>query len=108
MKNNDTSDKELFQKAKPEIFQRGRELRKVMTTAEKILWNELRRKKINNLRFRRQHPLAKFVVDFYCHEKRLVIELDGPIHDTKESKEKDKYRTEALEQMGLKVIRFRN
>ncbi len=108
MKNKTTSDKELFLKATPQIFHKGRELRKIMTTAEKILWNELRGKKINNLRFRRQHPLAKFVVDFYCHSKRLVIELDGTVHDSNEAKEKDKSRTDALNEMGLKVIRFKN
>ncbi len=103
-----TSDKELFQNAKPEIFEKGRILRKVMTTAEKILWNELRGKKINGLRFRRQHQVSRFVVDFYCHEKKLVIELDGEVHNSDESKERDQSRTEALESIGLRVIRFKN
>ncbi len=103
-----TSDKELFQNATPVIFKLGRDLRKNMTKAEVILWNVIRGKNLKDLRFRRQHPIAKFVVDFYCHEKKLVIELDGNVHDTEEAKEKDKLRSELLEQLGLKVIRFRN
>ncbi len=106
MKMKSTSNKELFQRATPEIFQRGRELRRIMTHAEKILWNELRGKKLKNLKFRRQHPCAKFILDFYCHEKRMVIELDGKVHKTQ--KEKDDSRTDALREMGFKVIRFRN
>ncbi len=109
MKNNNrTSDADFFKNAKPEIFALGRKLRKQLTVAEKILWRELRGKKVNGLRFRRQHPISRFVVDFYCHEKKLVIELDGEIHDTKEAKEKDESRTLALETLGLRVIRFRN
>lgn len=103
-----SSDKELFQKAKPEIFQRGRELRKEMTSAEKILWDALRGKKLNGLRFRRQHPMSRFILDFYCHEKRLVIELDGEVHDSKEVIERDESRTIAIGQLRLKVIRFKN
>ncbi|MDQ3022345.1 MAG: endonuclease domain-containing protein [Bacteroidota bacterium] len=109
MKNmNRTSDADFFKNAKPEIFASGRKLRKQMTAAEIILWRELRGKKVNGLRFRRQHPVSRFVVDFYCHEKKLVIELDGEVHDSKEAKEKDESRTFALESLGLKVIRFRN
>ncbi len=103
-----TSDKALFQKASVEIFQAGRKLRKNMTLAEKILWRELRGKKLKSLRFRRQHPIGSFVVDFYCHEKKLVIELDGEVHDSNEAKQRDQSRTDALENFGLKVIRFRN
>src|SRR6185369_13752956 len=69
----------MFYGANHAIFQRAQELRSTMTTAEEILWNVLR---INNwkLKFRRQHPVANYVVDFYCHRIRLVIELDGAIH----------------------------
>lgn len=107
-KSNRTSDAEFFHGASPEIFERGRTLRKEMTTAEKILWNKLRRKKIKGLRFRRQHQISRFVVDFYCHEKRFVIELDGEVHNSNESKEKDQSRAEALKSFGLRVIRFKN
>lgn len=57
-----------------------------MTEAEDILWKHLRNKKLNGLKFRRQHPLDIFIADFYCHEKKLVIELDGGIHDILEQK----------------------
>ena len=106
MKMKSISNKELFQKATPEIFHKSQELRRIMTKAEKILWNELRGKKLNNLKFRRQHPCSRFILDFYCHEKRIVIELDGEVHNTQ--KVKDDSRTDALKEMGLKVIRFRN
>lgn len=70
--------------AKPDIFSKAKELRKSMTIAEKILWKHLRNNKLNGLKFRRQHPLDIFIADFYCHPKRLIIELDGGIHDTLE------------------------
>lgn len=79
-----------------------------MTEAEDILWKHLRNKKLNGLKFRRQHPLDIFIADFYCHEKKLVIELDGGIHDILEQKEYDEGRTSELEGKGFKVIRFRN
>jgi very-short-patch-repair endonuclease len=94
--------------AKPDIFWNAKELRKSMTEAEDILWKHLRNKKLNGLKFRRQHPLDIFIADFYCHEKKLVIELDGGIHDILEQKEYDEGRTSELEGKGFKVIRFRN
>ena len=102
------SDAEFFFNAKPQIFYAARKLRKKMTTAEKILWRELRGRKLNSLYFRRQHPISSFVVDFYCHEKRLVIELDGKVHNRNEIKERDISRTFELERFGLRVIRFTN
>lgn len=79
-----------------------------MTPAEKILWEELRDSKLNGHKFRRQHPIGKFITDFYCHEKKLVIELDGGIHDTEDVKERDEGRTCELENFELHVIRFTN
>lgn len=79
-----------------------------MTEAEDILWKHLRNKKLNGLKFRRQHSLDIFIADFCCHEKKLVIELDGGIHDILEQKEYDEGRTSELEGKGFKVIRFRN
>jgi very-short-patch-repair endonuclease len=107
-KNSDPSQAEFFFGAPPQIFKRAGELRRNQTNAEKLLWEELKEKKINDLRFRRQHPVACFIVDFYCHQKKLVIELDGGIHLNKEVKEKDEQRTIELEKLELKVIRFRN
>ena len=98
----------MFLGASPEIFKRAIELRKNMTGTEKILWSALRRKQLSGKRFRRQHPIETFIIDFYCHEARLVIEVDGGIHLEKEHKEYDSGRSNELEQLGLKIIRFTN
>ena len=90
------------------LYQYGRELRQESTEAEKLLWKELRNKKLNGLKFRRQHPIDKFIVDFYCHERKLVIELDGNIHDKKVNKEYDDARTALLAGLNIFVLRFRN
>ncbi|HEX4373391.1 MAG TPA: acetylglutamate kinase [Puia sp.] len=89
------------------IFERAKELRNTMTAAEQILWNHLH---INEwkLKFRRQHPIANYIVDFYCHEKKLVIELDGGIHEVEDVKKWDEYREQHLKELGLTVIRFKN
>lgn len=79
-----------------------------MTPAEKVLWNFLKNKSLEGFKFRRQHPIDKYIVDFYCHQKKLVIEVDGSIHDQLNQKEYDSGRTSVLEEFGLKVIRFRN
>ena len=94
--------------ASPEIFKRAKDLKKEMTLAEKILWKELRNSKLEGYKFRRQHPIGKFIADFYCHEKKLVIELDGGIHDNADVRERDEGRTFELEKFELCVIRFRN
>jgi very-short-patch-repair endonuclease len=94
--------------AKPSIFDNAKDLRKSMTEAEKILWKQLRNNKLNGLKFRRQHPLDIFIADFYCHQKKLIIELDGGIHDSPEQKEYDEGRTFELEEKGFKILRFRN
>lgn len=90
------------------LYEYGRELRQSGTDAERILWEELRNRKLNGLKFRRQHPIDKVVADFYCHEKKLIIELDGLVHDVKENKEYDANRTYMLNEIGITVIRFRN
>lgn len=100
--------KEMFYGASPEIFKRASELRKNMTKAEKLLWSALRRKQILGKRFRRQHPINSFIVDFYCHEAKLIIEVDGGIHNLPEQKEHDTGRSHELEQFGLTIIRFTN
>ena len=86
----------------------AKSLRKTGTEAEMLLWKEIRNRKCGGLKFRRQHPFQKLVLDFYCHELGLVIEVDGGIHDNPEVKERDINRTSELESVGLKVIRFRN
>lgn len=97
----------MFYGASNLIFQRAIELRSTMTPSEEILWNAIH---INDwkLKFRRQHPIANYVVDFYCHANKLVIEIDGSIHDKEEVKKNDVYREEHLRDLGLTVLRFKN
>ncbi len=94
--------------ASEEIIKRARMLRKTMTKAEEKLWNHLRKKQIEGLRFRRQHPIGKFIVDFYCHALKLVIEVDGNIHQEEIQQERDENRTYEIQKLGLTVIRFDN
>ena len=89
-------------------FLKAKELRKNETDAEKILWGKLRANQIKGLKFRRQHPINLYIVDFYCHKLRLIIEIDGDYHALMEQVSKDIARTEALSLMGLEVIRFKN
>lgn len=100
------SDKTMYFKATPAIFENARGLRKKMTTSEKLLWEKLKGKQICGLRFRRQHPIDIFIADFYCHEVKLVIEIDGEIHSGNE--EYDDGRTAKLEKYDITVIRFKN
>jgi len=81
-------------------------LRKQMTLTESILWNRLNNKKVLKVRFRRQHQINNFIADFYCHAVRLVVEVDGEIHNSRV--ENDEGRTAEMERFGIKVIRFRN
>ncbi len=92
----------------PEIFRRAKELRASMTIAEQVLWERLRAGRLNGLNFRRQHPISKYIVDFYCHQYKLVIELDGNVHQEKDQKERDLGREEELKSLGLHIIRFSN
>ena len=79
-----------------------------MTMAEKKLWGYLRKGRTMGVKFRRQHPISRFISDFYCHQAKLVIEIDGGYHYEKEQAESDKGRQVELENLGLMVIRFRN
>jgi len=88
-----------------EKLQRAKELRREMTPAEKILWQELRGNKLG-VHFRRQQVIAGFIVDFYCHKVALVVEVDGDIHDLQQ--EEDARREKVLREMGLRIVRFRN
>ncbi len=88
-------------------YQRARELRNNSTHSETVLWVYLRTKP-HGLKFRRQHPYAIYILDFYCHSLKLVIELDGSIHNLPENKLYDEKRQMELEEDGLTVIRFTN
>src|SRR5688500_3844306 len=89
------------------IFQKAEELRKTMTSAENIIWKHIH---INpwKLKFRRQHPISNFIADFYCHPIKLVIEIDGDIHDVEEIKQYDEAREQSLKELGLNILRFKN
>lgn len=100
-------EKKMFYRASPLLFERAKELRNHVTTAEMLLWGYLRTKP-DGFKFRRQHPLGIFVADFYCHRLKLVIEVDGSIHKRKEVAEHDRYRQRLIEEDGMKVVRFTN
>jgi len=103
-----TIEKSMYYGAGKEIIKKARILRKNMTAAEKVLWEKLRNKKLAGTVFRRQHPVEHFIVDFYCHKYKLVIEVDGSIHTITEVSGRDKGRKYEIERFGLSVIRFTN
>jgi len=86
----------------------ARELRRVETETEKIMWESLRGKRLNGLKFRRQHPYEHYVLDFFCVEHQLVVELDGSAHEVLDQGAYGEERTRFLNERGLKIIRFRN
>jgi len=98
----------MHQGANHSLYQNARELRNRMTEAESILWEELRLRRLDNFKFRRQHPLGIHILDFYCHQKKLGIEIDGGYHETKEQKTLDQHRTDILSKQNIKIIRFKN
>ena len=90
------------------LIKEARELRKKQTKAEEFLWKILRNKKFMGLKFRRQHQIGRYIADFYCDEKKLIIELDGGVHGTEKQKKHDKKRDKYLKALGNKIIRFSN
>ena len=97
----------MFYGANSFVFQRAEELRNRMTPSEEVLWKSIH---INEwkLKFRRQHPMANYVLDFYCNECKLAIELDGNFHSQVETREYDDSRTALLNENGVTVLRFWN
>jgi very-short-patch-repair endonuclease len=83
-------------------------LRKGMTKAEVHLWSVLKGKQLDGFKFRRQHSIGNFIVDFYCFPEKLAIELDGEYHLNSSVKEYDAKRQAYLESLGIRVLRFRN
>ena len=83
---------------------RARELRANATWAEALLWGKLRQKRLEGVRFRRQHPIGRFIVDFYAPSLKLVVEIDGPVHQQQQAY--DQRRQAALEAQGVRFLRF--
>ena len=95
-------ERTMFYGASRNTFDKARLLRNNMTEAEKIVWDKLKNRNDFKARFRKQHPLGSFVVDFYCHEFKLAIEIDGEIHLKKEVSEYDDGRSYDIEKIVLK------
>ena len=89
-----------------EVEQAARSMRGEPTRAEEVLWSALQKKQVAGLKFRRQHPVGRFVLDFYCPSHKLVVEVDGEVHD--QQQERDAERTRVLQAYGYRVLRFRN
>ncbi|HEY9750965.1 MAG TPA: endonuclease domain-containing protein [Allocoleopsis sp.] len=90
----------------PEIESAAKKLRYNLTPAEQILWQALKRKQLHGLKFRCQHPVGPFIADFLCAKHKLIIELDGTVHN--QQTDYDNSRTEQLKAYGYQVVRFRN
>jgi len=88
--------------------EKRRRLRRDQTFCEKIVWNYLRDRKTLGYKFRRQYSVDHYIIDFYCPELKLAIELDGSIHDEPDQKENDAYRQEYLEKYGITFVRITN
>jgi very-short-patch-repair endonuclease len=101
-------NRNMFYGANSETFASAHQLRRNMTLAEVILWQKLKNKELFSGKFRRQHPINIFIVDFYNHDFKLVIEIDGEIHNEKGRIEYDLNRTSELERYGLRILRFTN
>lgn len=93
--------------ASPKIFELAELLRGRMTEAEKILWERLK-KNGWQLNFRRQHPISVYIADFYCHQIKLVIELDGGYHENGDVKINDQFRENKMKDFGITILRFKN
>jgi very-short-patch-repair endonuclease len=108
MKKNPLLSDNMWKDASGIIFSNAKKLRENPTQAEEVMWLSLRNNQLDGCKFRRQHPLLNYVADFYCHQLKLVIEIDGEYHQTLEQKKLDKERTANIEFQGLHVIRFTN
>lgn len=91
-----------------QLLEFAKSMRHNATDAENLMWQLLRAKRFMNLKFRRQHVIKPYIVDFYCHELGLVVELDGSQHGTDDGIEYDAERTQFLEALGFKVVRYWN
>ena len=98
----------MHQGARPSVFENAKNNRQQNTPAEAALWEAIRLKKLDGFKFRNQHALGSYVVDFYCHEAKMAIEVDGEYHADPNQKEYDEERTKRIEASGVKIIRFTN
>lgn len=94
--------------AKPSLFRNADKLRRNPTEAEEILWNHLRNRQMEGVRFRRQHPMKKFVADFYAHQLKFAIEVDGGYHLASSQQFYDRDRKEILTDAQITILRFTN
>lgn len=100
------NNKKIFNRK--ELKPRRTELRNNLTYAEVFFWQQVKDRQLDGRKFRRQTSIGPFIVDFYCSEKKLVIELDGKVHFNEEAIKYGEDRTKYIESLGLKVIRFEN
>ena len=89
-----------------DTVQYARQLRRRLTLPEVLMWQALRRRGLAGLRFRRQHPIGPYILDFYCDEFRLAVEIDGQSHDHPDRIDRDRHRTDWLNRQGIRVIRL--
>lgn len=101
-------DEGMWKGAPVSSFLKAKILRKEETASEKLLWEKLRGNQIKGYKFRRQHPVNLFIADFYCHQLKLIIEVDGEYHLSKDQILSDEDRTNILNANGLDVMRFKN
>lgn len=97
-----------FMHNRKHLKNRRQELRNNATSAEAFLWKHLSKSQLNSRKFRRQHSIDNYIVDFYCPSEKLIIELDGEVHNNLIAEEKDDKRDNRLKELGFKVLRFEN
>ncbi len=90
------------------LLSRARDLRKRQTDAERLLWRRLRARTLSSLKFRRQHPIGRYIVDFYCEQAGVAVEIDGGGHADEGQKRYDRRRTESLRRRQVRLLRFWN
>ena len=103
-----TQCEEAMKRYSHKLTLHARTLRKRATHAEQILWQRLRRHEVNGLKFKRQHRIGRYIVDFYCGSRKLIVELEGGIHMKESQREYDDRRFEQFHTTGYRILRFRN
>jgi very-short-patch-repair endonuclease len=96
----------IYFDAKPNLLRIAGDLRHSMTPGERLLWHHLRNRKVSGFKFRRQHPFNEIILDFFCYDANLSVEVDGGIHNDSYQKERDIERTSILKRFGITELRF--